>query len=62
MLAIFDDNGVFLGLWVWDERCASMDAHLLDVWIYAGCAVRCCMPFWVLLGGVVNSAVEKHLL
>ncbi|MEX0568839.1 MAG: hypothetical protein Q6363_006730 [Candidatus Njordarchaeota archaeon] len=27
MLDIFDDNRVFLGLWVWDECCVSMDAH-----------------------------------
>ena len=62
MLAIFDDRRVFLGLWVWDECCVSMDVHLLISWIHAGCAVRCCMLFGVLLGDVINSAVEKHLL
>ena len=62
MLAIFDDSRVFLGLWVLDECCASMGAHLLVVWIYAGCAVRCCVSFWVLLGSVMNSVVEKSAL
>jgi len=62
MLAIFDDRRVFLGLWVLDECCASMDAYLLVVWIYAGCAVGCCVSFWVLLGSVMNGVVEKHLL
>ena len=62
MLAIFGDRRVFLGLWVLDECCASMDAHLLVVWIYAGCAVRCYVSFWVLLGSVMNSAVKKSAL
>ena len=59
MLAIFDDGRVFLGLWVLDACCASMDAHLLVVWMHAGCAVRCCVSFWVLLGSVMNGVVEK---
>jgi len=61
VLTIFDDNGVFFGLWVWDVCCASMDAHLLVVWIYAAALLYVACPFWV-LGGGVNSAVEKHLL
>ena len=56
MLAIFDDRRVFLGLWVLDACCASMDAHLLVVWIYmlvAPLDVVC--HFFVLLGSVMNG-------